>query len=111
MRILPPHSYDVHLTITRQPNLRSEAGKPTLRLLCQILGFPPASVVTDAGLQAAKRRLSIATHPDKATDLARFGALLLAARRRLSARQHRVRTPLWHHSSHREPAAASAHQT
>ena len=67
--------YDVHLTITRQPNLRSEAGKPTLRLLCQILGFPPASVVTDAGLKAAKRRLSIATHPDKATDLACFGAL------------------------------------
>ena len=65
----------VHLTLSRQPNLLSEAGKPTLRLLCDVMSFAPGSTVTESALRASFLRLSLATHPDKAASLACLGAL------------------------------------
>jgi hypothetical protein len=64
----------VHLTLSQQPDLPSARGLPTLRLLCEIMRLAPGSVVTESALRASYMRLTLATHPDHAAALSRYGS-------------------------------------
>ena len=57
----------VHLTLTQQPDLLSTLGRATLRFLCEIMDLGgPGTAVTTCALRASYKRLTLATHPDKA---------------------------------------------